>query len=198
MRNIVDRTSLIWLEDTLAAAGIFSFCRDSELDMIRYGYQGDLESLVGDPTITAVVTSWEDAGKMNSVLRRNHAEIVRLFGQDVGIGHEFWPYFLCYLDMGRISSDLPNNFFLSTKIINPPHEVEEPILHLEYDLQITIIKEIASPEEIYKKREDIAEIIRELNARSRYIKIGQVSVGYARSKIILKGQDETEFHPLVY
>lgn len=198
MRKVIDRASLNWLEDVLAAEKVFCFCRDPELDMLRYAYHGDPENFIGDPTITAVVTSWEDAGRLNEVLRKNRSEIVRLFGQDVEIGHQFWPYFLCYLDMARISSDLPNKFFLSTKIINPPDVIQEPMPHLEYDLQITMIKETASVDEINSKREEIAKIIRELNERSRYIRIGEVVVGYARSKFILAGDPATDFHPLVY
>jgi len=198
MGKMASRQALIWLENLLADAGVYSLCRDSEADILRFNYTGDPEQLIGEPSLVAVVSSWEDAGRLQKIVRQNSEEMKRHFGDDYTITHQFFPYFLSYLEMGRISSELTDRFFLSTKIVNhdDPELVELPYRHLEFDLKVTMIKARASMAEINQMREQIAALLADLNLRSRYLRIGEVVAGYAQSKFIFTGQPDPEYHPL--
>lgn len=195
MSKAISQKDLHWLEDVLATSGIFCFCRDTELDVIRYNYRTEQEELEGNPAITAVVTSWEDAGLMQQILRKNRDEIIGKFGNDVVIRHQFWPYFLSYLEMGRISSDLPERFFISTTIKGPT-EVGAPYRYLAFDLEMVLVKGVATTEEKSEMRSKISQHINELNQRSRYLRIKSVKTGYARSKFVFSGEPEITYEPL--
>lgn len=195
--KLATRQQLIWLENLLAESNIFSFCRDIESDIVRFNYTGDPEQLIGEPCIAAVVASWEDAGRMQKILRQHSEQVFNMFGSDVTITHQFWPYFLNYLELSRISFDVPDRFFLSTQIINQDDLIVElPYRHFEFDLKITTIKASATLEEINSIRQEIASLLSDLNLRSRYLKIGAVATGYAQSKFIFSGQQEPTYLPL--
>lgn len=201
MGKIAYRRHLQWLEDVLFAEGVFSFCRDIEADISHYDYQGNPENLIGEPAIAAVVTSWEDGWVLQRILRTMHHEVISTFGEDVSISNQTWHYFLAYVAMGKISSELPNRFFLSTEIKNSKGQgrrVEHPFPHLEFDIRITTIKHTASLAELKEIRSQIAQVLREVNGRSRYLQIKCAETAYTQSKFGFQGDPELHYEPLEF
>lgn len=184
---------LHWLEDMLLREGVYSLCRDVEADILRYRYRGDPEQLIGDPALAIVISSLDEIPLVHRVLRRNSEELRRKFGQDVVAAHEAWPFFFIYLELNRISTDHPESFFLSTKIVSS--EVVAGT-HRVFDIQITLINSLGTPALIQQKRNEIRTLLNSFNERSRYLKVRNVETTFRTSKFGRAGEAPPVFDAL--
>jgi len=175
---MINEKSLSYLEDLLYANGVPSFCY---LDKIQ---QSEVADTFYQCRIQIVLPSDKYIPSVNKILKNNQQDVTSWFGFEHQIAPQFLVYYISYLYIGSYAKN-GTGFFVSTvfeniKTAQPQKRNGTSILLL--NLRITIIKEEETSKTRESVKDDILQLLRKFNDKSRYIKFEDIKFGQARSR----------------
>lgn len=189
-------TPLRKLENMLANEDLPSFCREA----IAPDLNSDLSDNqnIGDPAIE-IIFPMNKERPVYDFLRRNHFELMNLFGLNAKFYLRTILYHLAYSRFSRLSSRR-ESYFLSTNVenLNNPTSIrlKNRKMQYRYNIREVIVDTSAMLSFSRALDERVLEVANSFNKDSKYIKIGEISIAYTVSSGVRAGDPPLTYRQL--